>query len=403
MMGKTPNKWLMFAVVYFCAVTVSFAQLKIPPVMGLVAEGLNISMSQAGWLMSLFTLAGIILAIPGGLVMAKVGAKKLLILQMICLIIGNFLGAVAGNYVLMLIARAIEGFGFAMIILTSIYIINACFAGSKTGGTAMGLLNTFAPLGSFVTMNAGLPVAAALGYRGLWIIVGILAIVCLLLVIFVLKVPEPEAQTAGPAGDNARPSLTEAFKNTRIWILAFTMGILAFMAFVPLTTYPLWFQGFYGVEPQTANFYSSLNGLMGIPLCILIGILVDKTQRPVLILLIGMILMLVCAFTFDILSGPATYAGHALLSSLASGLGMTTVFYLAPRLAKQPQNIGYSISIVNQIYFIGVFLSTPVILSIIESSGFSAAKWFMVVITIISVVLAAIQKAMSGKAPVPLK
>lgn len=401
-MNSSPNKWLMFTLVFICAVTVSLAQLKIPPVMGQVAQGLNITMSQAGWLMSLFTLAGIILAIPGGMIMAKLGAKNLLILQLVCLIIGNFLGAAANSYVIMLVARAIEGFGFAMIILTGLYIINACFAGSKSGGTAMGLFNIFAPLGFFIAMNGSLPVANAFGYRGLWIVVAVLAIVCLILVIALLKVPEPQVQAGAPA-ETARPSLAEAAKNGRVWLLAFVMGLLAFMAFVPLTTYPLWFMQFYGVEPAAANFYSSFNGLIGIPLGVVAGILVDKTQRPVLILLFGMIVMLVCAFTFDILSGPGTFIIHALATSLFSGFGFTCVFFLAPRLAKQPQNIGYSISIVNQIYYIGVFLSTPVVISIIESSGFHAAKWFMVVICVIAVVLAAILKVFCGKGAAPLK
>ena len=129
----------------------------------------------------------------------------------------------------------------------------------------------------------------------------------------------------------------------------------------------------------------------------------DKTQRPVLILLIGMIVMLICAFTFDILTGPGTFITHSLATSLFSGLGFTCVFYLAPKLAKRPQNIGYSISIVNQIYYIGVFLSTPVIISLIESSGFHSAKWFMVVISAVAVVLAAILKVTCGKASVPIK
>lgn len=402
-MNNSPNKWLMFMLVFICAVTVSLAQLKIPPVMGQVAQGLNITMSQAGWLMSLFTLAGIILAIPGGMIMAKVGAKKLLILQLICLIIGNFLGAAASSYAVMLIARAIEGFGFAMIILTGLYIINACFAGSKSGGTAMGLFNIFAPLGFFIAMNGGLPVANALGYRGLWIVVAVLAIVCLILVVALLKVPELKAHAGAPVETLAKPSLAEAAKNGRVWLLAFIMGLLAFMAFVPLTTYPIWFMQFYNVEPAAANFYSSFNGLIGIPLGVVVGIMVDKTQRPVLILLLGMVVMLICAFTFDILSGPGTFITHALATSLFSGLGFTCVFFLAPRLAKQPQNIGYSISIVNQIYYIGVFLSTPVIISIIESSGFHAAKWFMVVICVIATVLAAILKISCGKGNPPLK
>lgn len=52
---------------------------------------------------------------------------------------------------------------------------------------------------------------------------------------------------------------------------------------------------------------------------------------------------------------------------------MTSIFCLAPMLSKRPALIGYSMSIINMLYYIGVFASTPVIVGAASSSWKSAS------------------------------
>lgn len=59
------NPWFRFLILQCCAVTVSVSQLKVSAVMEQVAQGFSISMGAAAGLMSFFTVAGIVLAIPG--------------------------------------------------------------------------------------------------------------------------------------------------------------------------------------------------------------------------------------------------------------------------------------------------------------------------------------------------
>ena len=99
-----PNKWLMFFILLISAITVSLSQLKISPVMGDVAAMLSVDANQASLLMSLFTVAGIFLSIPGAAVLAKTGSKNMLLILMGTLVLGNVLGAVTNSFAVVMIS-----------------------------------------------------------------------------------------------------------------------------------------------------------------------------------------------------------------------------------------------------------------------------------------------------------
>ena len=107
---KKNNKWLMFLILLISAITVGVSQLKIAAVMQDVAAALGVSTTQAALLMSVFTIAGIVLAIPGAAIQDKMGPKNLLLLLMACLAAGNVLGAVSGSFAGLWSAVSLKGF-----------------------------------------------------------------------------------------------------------------------------------------------------------------------------------------------------------------------------------------------------------------------------------------------------
>ncbi|MEG2254953.1 MAG: MFS transporter, partial [Vagococcus sp.] len=74
------NKWLKFTMLYIGAVVVGLSQLKITPIIKPLAEQLQVNMTQMSLLTSVFTISGIFIAIPGGILVSRYGAKKLLLI-----------------------------------------------------------------------------------------------------------------------------------------------------------------------------------------------------------------------------------------------------------------------------------------------------------------------------------
>lgn len=375
------SKWFMFLVLFLSGVTVALSQLKVPPIMGILSEQMNISLSEASWLMSIFTVGGIVFAIPGASIMNKLGPKKLLLCLMASLCVGNMLGGMTRVYPVLLLSRMIEGIAFAMIILVALVMINTWFG--EKAGSAIGIFNTFAAVGSFITMNACLPITNAFGLKSLWFIVGGLAALCFALVLFFIKMPEDMQRERQEKG-----LLKEASQNKHTWIVAGAMGCIAFVLFTFVTSYPQLFTGLYGIAPNEANFYASLNGLFGIPFCILCGFIVDKTGKPMLVALLGFIaLALTCMMTT--LLGPTTFVLHTILTALFGGVTLTAMFCIAPAVAKRPACIGYTLALVNLVYYIGVFACSPVILGTAESMGWQMSATILVGVSVVGACLVA--------------
>jgi predicted MFS family arabinose efflux permease len=378
---ETKNKNLMFLILYLSGITISLSQMKIPPVMGAITESLNISFSQASWLMSIFTLAGIVLAIPGAGIMHKVGPKKLLTYLMSAVLIGNLIGAFANSFILLLISRAIEGIAFALIIMVGLVMVNAWYTGS-TVGTMVGVFNTFGAVGPFVAMNIAIPIVSRLGLKSLWLIIAGISAVLIILIVTVLDLPKSD----GGAGGAKKVSISEAAMNKSVWLLALMQGCVVFILFSYLTTYPQIFSQFYKLDSVKANFYSSLKGLFGIPFVILGGAIVDKTGKPAIVSLASFLVLIGVGFTTTLL-GPNTYVLHILIGSIFQGFILTSVFTMAPSVAKKPAYIGLTIAFVNLLYYIAVFASTPVMLGVAEAHSWVASKNILTAVAVAGVVI----------------
>lgn len=373
------NPWFRFLILQCCAVTVSVSQLKVSAVMEQVAQGFSISMGAAAGLMSFFTVAGIVLAIPGAALMERLGAKRLLLLLMACLFAGNAVGAVAGAYPLLMAGRLLEGVAYAMIIMVGIDLINTWFPHGGAG-TATGIFNTFAAVGNFITLNGALMVVKRWNVRTLWWIGAALAAVDLILVLAFIPAEKPipdrsrnRENDGNTAASSTGDMVREAFRDKRLMSLGAAQMLMAFILFGFITCYPLLFTGYYHLAPEKANFYSSLNGLFGIPACIVCGILAEKTGNPCRVAMAGAVGTVIAGFTMLILT-PGTYVVHVLASAVfPGGLVMTSIFCMVPAIAKRKESVGYYMAVVNLLYYTGVFFATPVMVKLMEVSWPAAA------------------------------
>jgi len=56
---------------------------------------------------------------------------------------------------------------------------------------------------------------------------------------------------------------------------------------------------------------------------------------------------------------------------------------IAPGVARKPVLIGYTVSIVNMIYYVGIFIGAPLVLGSVEKTGWNSG---VIILTVVSIV-----------------
>lgn len=340
--------------------------------------------SSLSWIMSIFTISGIFLAIPGGVIISKIGSKKLIVSLMGCLFLGNILGYFTSSYFLLLITRAIEGISFSMIVMTGIVLINRWYD-EDSRGVPTGLWGTFSAFGSMLAMNAFEPLVNKFGIKSPWLLLAILSLVMMLVYQFAFEDDSKFEENHSSIQIETDVTLKEVTKNPLIWPLAIAQGCMAFVLFTLISLYPLIFKQHYALSTSISNFYTSLFGIFGVPFGVVAGYLIDKTKKDHLVLIYSFIFMTISTIGLNFMGNNMTSILQLFFMSASVMVASSSVMIIAPKIVKNPQMIGLSISFINLFYYFGVFLGAPIITKVVEKFSWSMAFNFLAVISLISV------------------
>ncbi len=356
---NTARCWAMFVVLMLSGISVGLSQLKITPVMVELAAMLGVTVTDAAWLTSVFTLTGIVLSIPGAALIGKIGPKKTLLFMLAMLVCGNVLGALSSSFPVMFVSRLIEGTAAVFVIPVGMDFINRWFSGANVG-IATGIFMTATPVATFLATSTGLTVAESFGsIKSLWWIIAVLDIVCILLVVLTVReMPRDLPAVEGGAPVNLGSEVRETLQAPALVLLCAAMFFLSYALYSLITCYPQLFV-YYGLPEETSNLLTSLNGLVGIPMSIISGFIIGKTGKPYHVALVGAIGAIVTCATLPYLSD-ATYALNVIGSAVfPGGIVLSPLFVLAPLLVRRADLSPMATSIMNTFFYLGQLVSTP--------------------------------------------
>ena len=107
--------WAVLIAVWIVAIAAPLNMFKPSTISVEIIQSLGIPGSSYGWIMSVFSIMGLILAFPATGLVYKLGIKKSLAISVIALFVGSFIGALSTSFEMLLVSRVIEGCGMAFI------------------------------------------------------------------------------------------------------------------------------------------------------------------------------------------------------------------------------------------------------------------------------------------------
>ena len=143
--------WALIAVLIGVALIVlegSLVNVLIPT----IVDDLKIDRTQVLWVTSIYSLIFAAFLITFGTLSDRVGRRRLFLLGTVTFLVGSVLAGAATGGTMLIVARAVEAFGGAMMLPTSIALINVHFRGDKRAaafglwGAVFGGMAAFGPL-----------------------------------------------------------------------------------------------------------------------------------------------------------------------------------------------------------------------------------------------------------------
>jgi MFS family permease len=368
--------WAVMIVVFVASVAVAANRFKVPPVLPVLMDELQVDMVTGGWLMSVASVAGLVLAIPAAFVLNRIGLKRAGLIALGCAILGSAVGAVATDALALLSGRVIEGISISLMAVVAPTAISMWFEPQERG-LPMGIWAAWVPVGNVVMFNAAHPIMNALGWRGVWWFGALLAFISLLLV--ALVVTSPAASTSGKHNPPASPgSLVRMLLNPAAWLLALAFAAFGFSLLGYNTWAPTFLTDTLHVEAAAASAYASLMFLAAIPANITAGWVINRLpNRHNLLPATFVITGLLYVWSFQLGSVRAVVP-YMIALGFTSNFIPTAIFTLAPETVPNVAYAGLALAIVIVGSNLGALSGPPALGAILSSGDWAAGSIWLV-------------------------
>ncbi|ADU29903.1 MFS transporter [Evansella cellulosilytica] len=144
------------------------------PILPSLEEALSISSSEAGFILTAFSIPAALIIPFVGYLADRFGKKNIILLSLLLVMIGSIISSIAPiinattiSYYLLLIGRLIQGFGAGGTTPLAMSIISDYFQGEKRS-TALGTVEVFNGIGKMVSPFLGIAALAIVWHSTFW-------------------------------------------------------------------------------------------------------------------------------------------------------------------------------------------------------------------------------------------
>lgn len=356
---------------------------KLSPALPVLSEQLGVTLVQAGFLLSLVQVAGMVLGLVVGLSVDTLGLRRSMLSGLLLLFGASLLGGWAQDAQTLLLLRAVEGLGFLFVSMPAPSLIRHLVRPERMSAM-LGLWGAYMPLGTATALLCGPLIIELLGWRFWW---WFLSALTLLMVGWVWRrVPaDPRHahafQGSAPTSHGWMRRLKLTLRARGPWLVALSFAMysgqwLAVIGFLP-TIYAQ-----AGIASGSSAVLTALVAAVNMGGNIASGRWLARGVRPQALLYTGFTVMglgtLLAFVTWPLEPGgsglPAMVRFVAvLLFSMVGGMIPGTLFSLAVRLAPGEGTVSTTVGWMQQWSSFGQFAGPPLVAWV--ASGVGGWHW----------------------------
>ncbi len=379
-MENKGKAWAVMGIVFMASIVVAINQFKVPPVMQVLLGELDIGMVAGGWLMSVVSVAAVILAIPSAFLLTRWGPKVSGLVALGCVVLGSAIGAVATTFPILLVGRLIEGIALGLVAVVAPAVISMWFP-PKERGLPMGIWAAWVPIGNVIIFNLAHPVMSASGWRSVWWLGALVGVVAFVAYALVVNVP-PHLSGQVRSGPESPAPFGRMILNPTSWLLAVAFAAFSFAILGYNTWAPTYLSSEFGMTDTAASFYASLMFMAAIPSNFLAGWVINRTQKGYHVLVISFAISSVLFFLGFRLPAVGIVALFMIALGFASNFIPTAVFTLAPETMPTIHLAGLALAIVAIGSGAGGLVGPPVMGGALSGANWGAGSLYLFIVMI---------------------
>lgn len=388
--GLSPDVVVMLA-----GITAALHIGKLPPAIPVLQDELGVSLVQAGFLLSLVQLAGMLAGALIGVLADSAGLRRSILTGLGVLTVSSVLGGFAGSATELLLLRGLEGFGFLLVTLSGPGLIRQLVAPEKLS-VSLGWWGCYMGFGTGTGLLVGPWLMQQLGWQGWW---WLIAALTLLMLSWVLLAVPADQRDENPRTGSPLSGLRALLGRLKLtlsspgpWLVALIFPTysgqwLSVIGFLP----SIYTQaGLQGSLVGVLTAFAAVANVVGNAAS---GRLLQAGVGPRQLLYVGFAVMTLTtwlAFSDLTAEQPWLRYGAVLVFSSVSGVIPGVLFSLAVRLAPDSSVVSTSVGWMLQLSALGQFVMPPLIGALAVWAGGWQLTWLATgCLSLLGVLLAA--------------
>jgi predicted MFS family arabinose efflux permease len=231
------RRWLILGVLFIARTAMGFQYQTIGSVATSLVGEFRIGFAEVGTLIGLYHISGVFLSLPGGLIIQRMGDKRLCAAGLAAMALGGLIVTLSHSYAAAFAGRLISGMGAILFNLVITKMTADWFARREIVLAMAVILSTW-PFGIALGLFTQPRIAGAFGWRSVMLLAGCICLLSMLLVTTCYRSPPDEGQTIPGAEDrylHLPPWRTVApVIAAGIMWGSFNSGVVGYFSFVPV-------------------------------------------------------------------------------------------------------------------------------------------------------------------------
>jgi predicted MFS family arabinose efflux permease len=230
-------RWRMLAVLFLARTVMGFQFQTIASTEGQLRLALGIGFAEVGTLIGLYMLPGILLALPGGLLVRRFGDKLVCCTGLGLMVLGGALIGLGNTLAVVVTGRVLSGVGGVFLSLAITKMVTDWFAGREIV-TAMSVMLTSWPFGIAAGLVLFAPLSEAQGWAAVMYTSAAVSLLALLLIAGMYRAPADTAAQAGPGRIGSAFALPPRLETRPVLVAGlawgvFNLGLVMLFSFGP--------------------------------------------------------------------------------------------------------------------------------------------------------------------------